>query len=149
MFRIEQDFHGWLLYQAAALRARDYEALDWDHLAEEIESMAVGERREMRNRLTTLLMHLLKLKFEPEQVWRHNSWRSSIIEARRQISNLLKDSPGVFQGRREEVLADIYKDARKDAKLDSQLALSTFPEECPWTFEQIMDEEFFPGVTKS
>jgi hypothetical protein len=149
MFTIEEDFHGWLLDQAAALRARNYEALDWEHLAEELEGMAVGERREVRNRLTTLLMHLLKLKFEPEEVWRHNSWRSSIIEARRQILNILEDSPGVFQGRREEVLAKTYKDARKDAAHDSRLPLNTFPEECPWTYEQIMDEDFFPGVTKT
>src|SRR5690348_8207655 len=49
--RIEEDFHGWLLDQVAALRARDYGALDWEHLAEEIESMAVRERREMKDRL--------------------------------------------------------------------------------------------------
>jgi uncharacterized protein DUF29 len=97
MLKIQHDFHAWLLDQAAALRARDYEALDWDHLADELESMAVGERREMKNRLITLLMHLLKLKFQPEEVWRHNSWRSSIIEARRQIRNILEDSPGAFR----------------------------------------------------
>jgi Domain of unknown function DUF29 len=33
MLAIETDFHGWLLDQATALRARDYESLDWDHLA--------------------------------------------------------------------------------------------------------------------
>jgi hypothetical protein len=31
MLDLKTDFHGWLLDQAAALRARDYESLDWDH----------------------------------------------------------------------------------------------------------------------
>jgi Domain of unknown function DUF29 len=145
---IEQDFHGWLLDQAAALRARDYESLDWDHLAEEIEGMAVGERREMRNRLTTVFTHFLKLHYQPEEVRRHNSWRSSIIEGRRQMLNILDDSPGVFQGKREEVLTKTYNDARKDAALESGLSLSTFPEVCPWTYEQVVDEDFFPEVAK-
>ena len=120
---IETDFHGWLFDQASALRARDSEALDWDHLADEIESMTVRERREMQDRLITLLMHLLKLQFQPGEVRRHNSWRNSVVESRRQILNILEDSPGVFQGKREEVFGDMYQRARKDAARESGLAL--------------------------
>jgi hypothetical protein len=64
MFTIEDDFHGWLLDQAAALRARDYESLDWDHLAEELETMGARERRELNERLKNLLLHLLKFKYQ-------------------------------------------------------------------------------------
>jgi hypothetical protein len=148
----DADFHAWAIQQAAALRARDYEALDWKHLAEELEGMAAGERREIKARLIALLMHLLKLAFQPGEVWRHpygpqgllHGWRSIVIEARRQILLILDDSPGVFQGKRDEVLARTYQAARKDATRQSRLPLSTFPEVCPWTYEQIMDEEFFP-----
>jgi hypothetical protein len=149
MFNSKEDFHAWLLDQAAALRAHDSEALDWENLAEQIDSLAVGKRREMKERLTTLAMHLLKLNFEPEQVWRHNSWRISIIEARQQISHILEDSPGVFQGKPEDVLARAYDDARKNAACVSMLPLTTFPEECPWPYELVMDENFFPSVTKA
>jgi hypothetical protein len=149
VFTIEEDFHGWLLDQAAALRARDYEALDWDHLAEELEIMAARERREMKDRLITLQEHLLKLKCEPTEVHRHNSWRNTIEETRERISDILEDSPGIFQGKREEMLVETYKRARKAAARSSGLPLSTFPEECPWTYDQIVDEEFFPGVTQT
>lgn len=149
MDALPHDFHDWLLSQASALRARDSEGLDWDGLAEEIESMATSERLQMRERLTTLLMHLLKLKFQPDQVWLYNSSRNSIVEARRQIRNISEDSPGVFQGRREQVLARANQDAREDAASEAQLPESTFPDVCPWTFEQIMDKDFFPGATKN
>jgi hypothetical protein len=78
---LKTDFHGWLLEHAAALRARDYESLDWYHLAEELELMGAPERRELRSELKTLLLHLLKLKFQPGQLHRHHSWRNSIVNA--------------------------------------------------------------------
>ncbi len=149
MFTIEQDFHGWLLDQAAALRARDYEAVDWDHLAEELEIIGARERRELKDRLITLHEHLLKLKFEPAEVHRHNSWRNTIEETRERIGDILEDSPGIFQGKRDEMLVAMYKRGRKAAARSSGLPVSTFPEECPWTYEQAMDEEFFPGMPKS
>jgi hypothetical protein len=77
---INEDFHGWLLDQAAVLRTRDFEALDCEHLAEELELMAARERREMQSELKNLLLHLLKLKFEPGEVHRYNSWCNSIEE---------------------------------------------------------------------
>ena len=144
MLTIDQDFNAWLLGQAAALRERDYEAIDWDNLAEEIEAMARSERREVKNRLTIILIHLLKLKFEQGQMGHRHGWRSSVIEQRRQIANTLEVSPGLFQGKREEVLVKAYGDARRDAALESQLPTTTFPEECPWLYEQVMDTEFFP-----
>ena len=149
MLDIETDSHGWLLDQAAALRARDYEELDCDHLAEELEIMAARERRETKDCLITLQEHLLKLKFEPTEVHRHNSWRNTIEETRERIGDILEDSPGIFQGKPEEMLAETYKRARKAAARSSGLPLSTFPEECPWTYDEISDEEFFPGVTKT
>jgi hypothetical protein len=149
VFSIEEDFHGWLLDQAAALRLRDYESLDWDHLAEELELMGARERRELRSELKILLLHLLKLKFQPGQVHRHHSWRNSIVEAREQLADIIKDSPGIFQGKRDEVLADVYLRARDKAARESRLPPGTFPEACPWTYEQFIDPEFFPYVTKT
>jgi hypothetical protein len=149
MFTIEEDFHGWLLDQAAALRARDYEALDYEHLAEELESMGSQERRTLGSNLKNLLLHLLKFEYQPEEVQRFHSWRTSVNEAREQIADILEDSPGIFQGKRDEVLAKWYERARRKAADESGLPLSTFPKECPWTYEQAMDEDFFPRVPKS
>jgi Domain of unknown function DUF29 len=149
MFTIDQDFHGWLLDQAAALRARNYESIDWDHLAEELETMGARERRELRNHLKNLLLHLLKFKFQPSEVHRHHSWRNSVNEAREQIAYILADSPGIFQGKRDELVAEVYAYARRKAADQTNLPLDTFPPECPWTYEQIMELDFFPGVTKT
>ena len=126
MLDLKTDFHGWLLDQAAALRARDYESLDWDHLAEELELMGARERRELRSELKILLLHLLKLKFQPGQLHRHHSWRNSIVEAREQIADITKDSPGIFQGKRDDVLAmcTCARVIKQRGSRDSRRALS-------------------------
>ena len=40
-----QDFYTWCLEQATLLEARDADALDWEHLAEEMMILAGSERR--------------------------------------------------------------------------------------------------------
>jgi hypothetical protein len=72
----EQDFLAWTISQAEALRARQAVALDWANLLEEVESMGASQRRELRNRMRVLLMHLIKWQWQPER--RGASWGSTI-----------------------------------------------------------------------
>src|SRR5271166_6645738 len=89
----DTDLHEWTKEQADALRRRAANELDWDNLAEEIESLGNSERREIRSRLKNLLVHLLKWKYQPEG--QCGSWRGSIREARAQIEEVLLDNPSL------------------------------------------------------
>src|SRR3954452_2341854 len=60
----DKDFHDWAVSQARALRGRQLGALDWENLAEEIESLGRSDQREVTSRLTTLLVHLLKWRYQ-------------------------------------------------------------------------------------
>ena len=55
----EEDFYAWILAQAQLLKARQFEALDLDHLIDEVESLARQERRLVQHRLEQLLTHLI------------------------------------------------------------------------------------------
>ena len=61
----DTDFYAWTNEQAALLRAGRWSEADVENIAEEIESMGRSERRELVSRLTVLLMHLLKWRFQP------------------------------------------------------------------------------------
>ena len=76
----ENDFYAWAMEQAELLRARGLDAADIDNIAEEIESMGRGEKRKLVNRLTVLLLHLLKWHFQPG--YRSPSWSSKVREQR-------------------------------------------------------------------
>ena len=72
----DQDFYAWSLEQAALLRQGRTAEADLDLIAEEIESMGKTEKRELVSRLTVLILHLLKWRFQPKG--RGKSWRLSI-----------------------------------------------------------------------
>jgi Domain of unknown function DUF29 len=60
----EADFYQWTQAQAAALRAKDWGALDLENLAEEIESLGRSERRAIAHQLERVLIHLLKWVYQ-------------------------------------------------------------------------------------
>jgi hypothetical protein len=41
-------------------------------------------------------------------------------------------------------LGEAYRHARADAPDATRLPPATFPEACPWTVEQVLDEDFWP-----
>lgn len=137
----ERDFHAWANEQAGLLRAGKLAEADIVHLIEEIESMGRSERRELVNRLTVLLLHLLKWRLQP--ALRGNSWRLSIKEQRIRLASHLEDNPSL----RAEIAPAIlqaYRLAALEAERETGLLESTFPATCPFSFEQMMDERFWP-----
>src|SRR6478609_3853150 len=85
----DADFYRWTETMAASLRGQDAGALDWDHLAEEIESSGGRDRRELHNRLRVLIAHLLKWQYQPD-LREGSTWKSTVREQRRQIAALLE-----------------------------------------------------------
>jgi hypothetical protein len=135
----ESDLYEWTKEQADALRRRASNALDWDNLAEEIESLGTSQRSEIRSSLKVLLVHLLKRKCQPEL--QCGSWRGSITEARDQIEDVLEDSRSL-KAYPAECLPKAYARARTKA-LD-ETGLLRLPDACPWTIEQVLDGDFLP-----
>ncbi|PWB82504.1 MAG: DUF29 domain-containing protein [Methylocystaceae bacterium] len=138
----ETDFYAWANEQAALLRAGKLSAADIENIAEEIESMGRSEKRELVSRLTVLLLHLLKWRFQPEK--RGPSWEASISVQRNRLVRHLDDNPSL-KPHIPKASSDAYRDAVLDAVAETNLPKSTFPGQCPWSFEQMVDAEFWPN----
>src|SRR5262245_42581512 len=91
----DQDFYTWTQEQAALLREGAVQELDLMHLAEEIESLGKSDRRALGSHLRNLVLHLLKWQYQPRGRETGQSWRSSIRNARAEITTLLEDSPSL------------------------------------------------------
>ena len=135
----ETDFALWSERQADALRRRAANEIDWDNVAEEIESLSRSDKREIRNRLEVLLQHLLKWARQPEQ--RSSGWRGTIVEQRRRLQQLVKESPSLHNYPASR-LSEAYDGGREDTQIETEL--TDLPLACPWTIEQVMDHAFRP-----
>jgi hypothetical protein len=137
----DEDFYRWTAEQAELLRSGELSAIDAANLAEEIESMGRSDRREIRSRLIVLLTHLLKWRFQPEA--RSTGWSGTIREQRQQIELILEDSPSL-RPLIEEYLPRAYSAARINAAEQTGLPASDFPEDSPFTADEVMSTPLYP-----
>ncbi|WP_422465817.1 DUF29 domain-containing protein [Endozoicomonas sp. ALC013] len=64
-------------------------------------------------------------------------------EQRKQIERLLMDSPGL-KSKLNEMLSVAYQRAVEDAHDETNLPVNSFPKQCPWSFQQTVDKNFWP-----
>ncbi len=76
------DLHAWAIEQARLLRARCFDQLDVEGIADAIEEVALREQRELAERLATLLARLLQGAHQPER--RGAAWEKAITAQRKE-----------------------------------------------------------------
>ncbi|MTW21693.1 DUF29 domain-containing protein [Allochromatium palmeri] len=140
MIAPEQDRYAWTLESANRLRSGRLAGLDLERIAEELEEMGRSEKHALSSHLKVLMLHLLKWRHQPS--FRGVSWQLSITNARDEIQELLEDSPSL-----RHQLADLmtrrYPVARQRAILETGLPETTFPRQCPFTVEQLLDADYW------
>jgi Domain of unknown function DUF29 len=135
----EEDLYAWAQDQATLLRAGRFDALDLEHLIEEVEDLAGSLKSAVRSRATTIMAHLLKLQHSPAQNPRL-AWRETI---RAQRSRLLNDLTPSLQRHLGDRLPELYARARHDAEGslrdhgEQGAAADALPTTCPYTLDQI------------
>jgi uncharacterized protein DUF29 len=138
----ERDFYAWANEQASLLRAGRLAEADLENIAEEIESMARSEKRELTNRLKLLLTHLQKWRYQP--TLRCKGWSYTIEGQRGDLADHLADNPSL-KDKLPQALSSAYRKAILTAAIETGFDSTTFPSACPWTCEQIMDAAFWRG----
>ena len=148
----EVDFYKWTQTQAARLRglgARgSNQDIDWENVAEEIESLGKSDRRQIGSRLETILEHLLKLRFSTT-VQPRAEWINTVQRERRTVADLLLDSPSLrpqvhtliarnadlARGAASAALGEFGEhEAARRASVDDMMDLQ----------ERVLDESFIP-----
>ncbi len=103
------DGYGWAMAQAAILREGRLDSIDWENVAEEIESVGKQERSEYTSHMIRVLAHMIKWEVQPER--RGMSWWLSIMNGRDEAERFLKANPSL-----KPLLDDIHEDALNYAR---------------------------------
>lgn len=112
----DEDFVLWSKQQAEALRAAARGAtnqpIDWENVAEEIDSLGRSDKRELGSQIRRIIEHLLKLEHSRAIDPRHG-WIESIGNARNEVEVLLEDSPSLKGEVVEFIAAELKRASRK------------------------------------
>ena len=131
----QKDVYGWSVATAEALRERRLDQVDLDAVADEVLDVGKHERHLLRAALMQVLVHLLKLRYQPGKATR--SWALSVMEHRKRAELVLDDSPSL-RPLCGEVLAEAYDLARVRAARQTGMAVRVFPIECEWTVDEVL-----------
>ncbi len=150
------DPYSWALRQAALLRQRDCERLDWENVAEEIEDLARKDRSSWTSLCARAVEHLLKMQhWGPRRPDSLRPWSREVDNFRDQMAEALDDSPGL-KGVLDEMFAKAWERGRRaaakalsryeeDAGLDGRVArrkwLATIPEEPAFRLEEVAGKD--------
>ena len=143
--QLENDYAGWLQESARLLREGRLSELNLESVAEELEAMGRSQKRELISRFAVLIAHLLKWQYQPEK--RSKSWERTIRVQRMDIGELLEESPSL----RHQIADRIDRAYEKGcvfAESETGIDFRRFPEGCPFSMGQLLDEQFFPESEK-
>ncbi|WYL95843.1 MAG: DUF29 domain-containing protein [Gloeotrichia echinulata IR180] len=136
----DQDFLLWTQQQAESLKKGRWAELDVEHLVEELEALGRSEQKEIGSYLQVLLMHLLKCQYQPER--KTKNWLDTISNCRDKIQDCLEDTPSLQRFIEDwEWIQKYYLRARRDAAKETEKPVETFPSECPFTIQQVLDSD--------
>jgi Domain of unknown function DUF29 len=107
----------WSEHQADLLRRlaageRVNDQVDWENVAEEIDSVGRSQRIALASHVRVVLEHLMKLEASPAMEPRRG-WRETVRRARADIRELLADSPSLRQTV-DTIIARQLPDVRAD-----------------------------------
>lgn len=147
----ETDYTLWKQAQIDALARKDWDAVDVEHLIEDLE---MGDpRKSLRSNLIILIAHLIKLHVQSDAPdWMNGSWYDSIDEHRARVRNDIQD--GILRRYFPEAVEIVYPEARKLAITEGKRAdgrkvkkrlESEYPAQLPdgW-FEKLLEDGWYP-----
>jgi hypothetical protein len=136
----DQDFALWVEENIALLKAKNYDAVDWENLIEEVEGLTRSDKRELENRLITLFEHALKRRYVslPDC---YRGWDVTLKRTQKQLRRVLKDSPSL-RNYFVSIIEECYRDALINMRDEYD---EIFPDRLPFNedIDQLLTEEFW------
>lgn len=146
----DEDFFLWTQQQATELRRLKAVginvpmSLDLENLALEVEDMGKSDRRQAESRIERIIEHLLKLDLSPA-IDPRPGWRRTVRVQRTALTRMLDDSPSLRNGIDIARIFASARDVAADGLEQDGVPEDLVPRSSPYTLEQILDSNFFPG----
>ena len=150
----QRDGWSWARQQAEALRRRDLQAIDWDNVIEEIESVGRAERGRWVSNCARAIEHMLAVEhWKSATAGELKHWRKEIRAFRLEMAAAIRANPGL-QGEYADMLSEAWAAARasaverlaeyaaaeagaEDDRPHLRAANARLPDDCPYLAEHV------------
>jgi hypothetical protein len=134
----------WLEQTINLLKNHQFQQLDLDNLIEELEDLGREKKNAVASLLEQIIRHLLLLQYwTTEAEYNTVHWQEEIYNFRIQLRRKITTNLRKYL---EDELTSIYQDALGFVKIKTT-NLVTFPTECPYSLEQLLDRSWLPNQT--
>jgi Domain of unknown function DUF29 len=137
--KMSDDNYEWLMESVRILREGRFSDLDVNDVAGVLEDMGKAELRELESRIVVLMLHLLKWIHQPTK--RKGGWEATIIEQRRRIKSLLRDSPSL-ESRVPGIVASEWSYVVRLAIAET--GENSFPLTPSFSIQEMLSDDFLP-----
>ncbi|TAF10646.1 MAG: DUF29 domain-containing protein [Nostocales cyanobacterium] len=135
------DNEKWLVETLQLLKEKRLEDIDLEHLIEELEAVSRRDKLTVESFLEQIIRHLLLLQYWQKQYdYNANHWQAEIMSFRSQLNDYLSQN---LRNHLQENQAKIYEKALRYVRKKTGMNVD-FPEECPYTIEQLLAQDWLP-----
>jgi len=140
----EIDDYLWVERTIELLKEKKFDELDLENLIEELEDLGRERKNKVESLLRQIIIHLLLLEYWSQE-YQYNAahCQAEVTEFRFQIHGILTKNLQSYLASKIEL---IYQNSVKYTQRKTNLSI--FPEKCPYTLEQLLDEDWFPTKSK-
>ena len=153
------DFFLWTQQQAQALRALGRERVnapvDWENVAEEIESLGRRDRDGCKSHVLLILTHLIKMRFAPHLETRRH-WQVELSAFRTSLDRILDGNPSLrarldefVAGEHRRAFKKVLKDLEDYPHVSLRLKALIDVREAWFSAREVLDDDYYPAFESS
>ncbi len=136
-----EDYLAWYEATLKQIKNRNLTALDLETLTEVLENLVRDIKRSGESYLKQIIVHLLLIEYWDSEKINHRHWASEITNFRDELET---DMTTNLRKHIEKERHNLYHKSVKYVVIKTGLNKSIFPNQCPYTLEQLLNENWFP-----
>jgi hypothetical protein len=137
----ELDSLAWYETTLAQIKNNQLNELDLESLGEVLENLVRDTKRSGESYLRQIIIHLLLIEYWESERINYRHWAAEIVNFR---SELETDITTNLRKHLELVKESIYQKSLRYVIKKTELNKTLFPIQCPYSLEQLLDDDWFP-----
>jgi len=136
----KSDYLAWYEMTLEQIKNNQLNDLDLDSLSEVLENLVRDTKRSGESYLRQIIIYLLLIEYWEAESINRRHWAAEIVNFRNELET---DMTMNLRKHLNEEKENNYQKAIKYVIAKTGLKKNTFPEQCPYTLEQLINDDWF------